>query len=162
MEAIKDWAFSICAAAIAGAAAELISPSGNIKKMVKITVSVFFLTCMLSPVLELGIDAFYGYGEYEPAPETEQFGGQVEEEKLKIFAQNIQDKVNDTLEECEIKDAKIKTNINIGEDFSISISEIKISLGKEYAEKESEVTSLLCERFGAKVNITFKERQGGN
>jgi len=158
MEAIKEWAFSICAAAIAGAAVELISPSGNIKKMVKITVSVFFLTCMLSPMIDLGIDAFYGYGEYEPAPETEHFETQVEDEMLKIFTQNIQEKVNNALEECKIKDAKIKTKINIGEDFSISISEIKISLGKEYAEKEGEVTDLLCERFGAKVNITFKEQ----
>ena len=53
---------------------------------------------------------------------------------------------------------KIYVIAHINGAFSISISEIKISLGKEYAEKEGEVTDLLCERFGAKVNITFKEQ----
>ena len=50
MESIRQWAFGICAAAIACGLAQLILPKSNMQRLFNITSSVFFLSCLLSPL----------------------------------------------------------------------------------------------------------------
>jgi hypothetical protein len=50
MDAIRDWAFSVCAAlAVSGVALQLL-PKSNLSGVFKLVVSVFFLCSLISPV----------------------------------------------------------------------------------------------------------------
>ena len=50
MEAVRQWAFGLCAAAVACALAQLVLPGAGMQRVFRITCSVFFLCCLLSPV----------------------------------------------------------------------------------------------------------------
>lgn len=51
MDSVRQWAFGICAAAIACALAQLILPKSSMQRVFNITCGVFFLGCLLSPVV---------------------------------------------------------------------------------------------------------------
>ena len=51
MEGIRQWAFSICAAIVACGIARMLVPKTSLEKIFSLTVSVFFLCCLLSPAL---------------------------------------------------------------------------------------------------------------
>ena len=50
MEAIRQWAFSLCAAALVCAVIELLLPSVPLAKMVRLSLSVFFLCVLIQPI----------------------------------------------------------------------------------------------------------------
>ena len=50
MEEIRQWAFGICAAAVACGLTQMILPKSSMQRVFGITSSVFFLVCLLSPV----------------------------------------------------------------------------------------------------------------
>ena len=49
MQAVKEWAVGMCAAAIAGAVVKVLTPSGSLEKSVKTVVAVFLLCAMILP-----------------------------------------------------------------------------------------------------------------
>ena len=54
MDAVRQWAFSLCAAAMACAVIELLLPSISLAKMTRLALSVFFLSVLIQP---LGLEA---------------------------------------------------------------------------------------------------------
>lgn len=54
MDAVRQWAFSLCAAAMACAVIELLLPSISLAKMTRLALSVFFLCVLIQP---LGLEA---------------------------------------------------------------------------------------------------------
>ncbi len=53
MEAVKVWGFSMCAAVVIGSVVSMIVPSLEKQKMMKLIISAFVLTGVLSPMLNL-------------------------------------------------------------------------------------------------------------
>lgn len=50
MEAVRQWAFAVCAAMVACGLARMVLPKAGMEKIFRATVSVFFLCCLLMPV----------------------------------------------------------------------------------------------------------------
>lgn len=57
MDAVRQWAFSLCAAAMACAVIELLLPGISLAKMTRLALSVFFLCVLIQP---LGPEAYRG------------------------------------------------------------------------------------------------------
>ena len=57
MEALRQWAFSLCAAAMVCALIELLLPGISTAKMVRLALSVFFLCVLIQPI---GLEIFRG------------------------------------------------------------------------------------------------------
>lgn len=53
MDALKSWGLAVCFAALAAGIAAIITPSGKMEKMFKLTISLFFLCCILVPLFSL-------------------------------------------------------------------------------------------------------------
>ena len=51
MEGIKQWAFSVCAAMVACGLCQMLLPKAGMEKIFRMTVSIFFLCCLLSPIV---------------------------------------------------------------------------------------------------------------
>ncbi len=49
MDWLRQWALTLCITAVAGAMAQMLLPKGNVQKVCRIALSVFFLCCMVSP-----------------------------------------------------------------------------------------------------------------
>ena len=57
MDAVRQWAFSLCAAAMVCAVIELLLPSISLAKMTRLALSVFFLCVLIQP---FGLEAHRG------------------------------------------------------------------------------------------------------
>lgn len=53
MQAVQSWAMSVCLAALAAGIAGVLAPKGNLEKIYKFAVSLFFLCCLLVPLFSL-------------------------------------------------------------------------------------------------------------
>lgn len=53
MEQLKAWATTLCFAAVAAGMAGILAPTGNLEKVYKFVVSVFFLSCVLVPLFQI-------------------------------------------------------------------------------------------------------------
>jgi hypothetical protein len=51
MEIIRDWAFALCAAIVAGSILRILMPQGSMRRVFSLTLSVFILCCILAPFL---------------------------------------------------------------------------------------------------------------
>jgi len=51
MSAVKEWAFSLCAAMVAAGLLRMLLPKSNLEKILRMVLSVFFLCCLLSPAV---------------------------------------------------------------------------------------------------------------
>ena len=159
METVRTWAFSLCAAAVVGAIAELIAPQGDTKKILKVCVSAFFLCCLFSPVIGLLNAAPASIGE--ELPDTVMYDGTgygeelFERQVLSAFAENIGRIAREALEESGIAAEEISVRVNIDGDSCISISEIEVTLGEELRTQELRAISAVEKRIGIRPKIGF-------
>ncbi len=159
MEAVRTWAFSLCAAAAVGALAELLAPNGGTKRMLKLCVSAFFLCCLFSPALRLltsapgAADALLPENalEYSAEDAEEMFERQV----VSAFAENIERLAADALKESGISAQEISVRVNIDGDNCISISEIEVTLDGGLRLQELRASSAIEKRTGVRPRLIF-------
>ena len=53
MDALRGWAVTLCFAAVAAGMAGIIAPHGNLEKVYRFVVSLFFLACVLTPIFSM-------------------------------------------------------------------------------------------------------------
>lgn len=56
MEAISQWAASLCFAAAAGGLCQMLAPDSGLGRVLKLSISVFFLCSLLLPLGALELD----------------------------------------------------------------------------------------------------------
>lgn len=142
MELIKEWALSTCVAAVAGGIAYMILPPGNLQKVFKFTISLFFLCCLISPLFlwkNLSLDTMRLEIETETGQLTQQLTQGTDEQLLMAFSADLEEKVRSALSGDGIEAKKIRINVNTDEEMNISISDIQITLKKEDEKKKNKV-----------------------
>ena len=115
MEAVRTWAFSICAAMAACGIALQLMPKSNLTGVFKLVVSVFFLCCLLSPVLLRIPEGRLWLPEYsaEIAEEKAARLEEVMEKQTRISAEQAAQKIiADKLRQMGINYHSIAININ--------------------------------------------------
>jgi len=160
MESIRQWAFGICAAAIACGLAQLILPKSNMQRLFNITSSVFFLSCLLSPLVLAPISL-----DLESADEMQRevqrraknLTSAVEEQTGEIASESIRIAAADRLAEMGIEYQKIYVNIHADDENGISISECEVELDESYLPRHDEIRTALMERLGVNVLIGYQK-----
>lgn len=157
---IRAWAMGVCAAAIACGVAQMILPKSGIQKVFNITISVFFLTCLFSPVL---LSA--GLGSLDIAPpdamldDIQQRATRLEEtqqQQTEHFAvETVRQQARDVLESLSVYDSKIYINIHDDGMGGISISECEIWLDEIYFPRHDEIRTELKATLGVTVRIGY-------
>ena len=115
MEAVRTWAFSVCASMVACGIALQLMPKSNLTGMFKLVVSVFFLCCLLSPVLIRIPEGRLWLPEYsaEIAEEKAARLQEVMEKQTRINAEQAAQKIiADKLRQMGINYHSIAININ--------------------------------------------------
>lgn len=159
MDSVKAWAISICMASLAGTLAHFLSPSGNIQRIFKVVISVFFITVMIYPIVGLTIedigDVTDGYTY------TDSYVNNVDEIAdvvLKQSVAQIESGVRDVLRTLEIDEAEITVNTDIADDDSIVISNVEITVGEEYRSEIQQIKTELSKNIDCQINVYV----GGN
>ena len=132
MEEIRQWAFGICAAAVACGLTQMILPKSSMQRVFGITSSVFFLVCLLSPVALVPLT-------------------------LDITTQEEFQQEADLLEDMGVEYRKIYINVHEDGEGGISISECEVELDESWFPRHQEIREALLDRLGVNVLIGYKK-----
>ncbi|MEM1483831.1 stage III sporulation protein AF [Oscillospiraceae bacterium PP1C4] len=160
MDTIRQWAFGICAAAIACALAQLILPKSSMQRIFNITSSVFFLGCLLSPIAFAPITldiAAQDEVNRKIAQKSEQLSSAMEEQTQENASESIRLAAIKTLEEMGISAQKIYINVHDDGENGISISECEVELDSSYFPRHEEIRKALMEKLGVNVLMGYKK-----
>lgn len=134
---MKEWAFSICLATVAGCMVKIILPESGMGRLVNLVMSIFLLSCMFSGFIfkDFDINLNFDVCDY-----GEDIGRKFDEiKKNKTFGEverQLQNMVKQDLIYKKINPVKILININTKDESSILINSIEIFVknGEEYDE----------------------------
>ena len=153
MDSVRDWAFSLCVASICGTIMNGILPECDLQKIFKTVYSVFFICCVISPIIRcsgkefnIDFDMFKTNSEYT-IEESNIF-----ENGNKLLENEINEKTKLLLEKNEIEIKNISTKTNILEDGSIEIIDFNISIVSGDIEN---IKNIVAQEIGLVPEITI-------
>ena len=159
MDSIREWGYSLCAAAIACGIIQILIPNAGAGKVMRMTVSVFFLCCLFSPfVLQMP--------ELEPVPfssaqqKAEEIASQLnqnqEEQTLLHAEKELCSQTEEYLKEIGIFSSKIEISIHAVDKSRIEISEVKVILKESDRNREEEAVQQIEDLLGKKPEIQYE------
>ena len=148
MQLIRDWAFALCAAVVAGSILRILMPQGGMRRVFGLTLSVFILCCILAPFMlgtpELRLDI-----QTEASREAMHRAGNLAElvdaQTNDAAAFGTQKIVLSKLEEMGINNHGVTININHNSLWAL------ITLGEEYKDEETRIRHELEEALGFRI-----------
>lgn len=157
MDEIKSWAFSVCTASICGAAMNIILPEGSTQKVFKSVFCVFFLCCVISPLLNMdfinGGDILNSFeAEYEEESGLE---NRLYESSAAAMEEDIKTKTASILDEAGVNFSNISIKINILEGGGIEINEFSVTAA-------SEIPDGLKEKIGSETGLIPEVKIAGD
>ena len=161
MEAVRTWAFSICAAMAACGIALQLMPKSNLTGVFKLVVSVFFLCCLLSPVLLRFPGEPFLPPEYSAEIEEEKSARlqEVMEKQTRISAERAAQKIiEDKLKQMGINYHSTAININVNGQ-SETEAFVIIMLDKSLEPEHARLKRRIEETLGMDVNIGYTEKE---
>lgn len=162
MEAIKDWALAVCVAAVAGSLAHLAVPAGSTQKVYKITISMFFLCCMLSPILTGLPDGAFSPEFSQPETEyrTEALSSAMEQQIQTSFESSVRQLVQQELGAIGVQAEEIFINVNTDAQGGILITEMAVHLNAQHQSRAAEIETVIAEKIGLKPVLSFRQEVG--
>ena len=157
MNGIREWAFSACAAMAVCGIARMVLPAGNLQKVLNITISVFFMCCLLSPLalrtggnIELN---WYSQEESEKLAQQLMLGINAQANNAAEAA--IEKIISEKLLDMGINHTGITININTNGQNDAQIENINIRLPEEYEERNTEIQDRLENAMGMKIQLVY-------
>ncbi len=158
MDGLRYWAFGICSAAIACGLARMILPQSGMQKIFQITSSVFFLSCLLSPLAFMPIEIELETPEQlmqEAESRAERITAQAQEQQGALAVESVRLQAGEILEGMGIGEYQIYINTHEKDGESIVISECEVYLDESYAPRHDEIREALMQQLGVNVLIGY-------
>ena len=159
MNEIKQWAVNVCVTLAATGIFSMLIPHGNMEKVMKFAVSVFFLSCLLFPFFtglpELQWNAQESTGvPYENIQET------MNRQFLELSRKRIEQIVGQILAAEGIQPEKITADIHISEDNSVSINKVTVTLNGTSRLTADRMRSIIKEQTGIETETMLISGEG--
>ena len=158
MEIIRQWAVSICFAAVVCAIVMMIVPPGSTEKVFRITVSAFFICCAALPIISnfsdinLELNLSFEQNEDIASDIAEKMDEQIINEiefQLSNSAKEIFNKYN-----C---DATAEFSVIANDDRQVSVKEIKVYIPSDEVDKAKTIANEFLDTYGCSPEIIAKE-----
>lgn len=154
MEGIRQWGFSICCTMAACGLAQILLPKSNLERLFKLCVSVFFLCCLLSPILlqkpELRIQV-REYAQEDIQRRADQLSEIVERQSASAAKASLEKIVKDKLLEMGINHSGIAIHIKTNGQNADEQFWVQVKLDSGYAERRDQIRRELSEELGLDV-----------
>jgi hypothetical protein len=144
METVKNWAFSICCASIAGGILNMLLPKGGAQATYKTVFCVFFLCVMIAPLSDMNFRVF---DILEPKIIEEDSENIFSNSSMEYLENEIVASVKEILKDENIICEDISVKVNISENGSINITKFTLTLDN------SESADNLAEKIGRILGI---------
>lgn len=159
MQDFRNWAFGVCTAAVACGMMQLLLPKSGMQKILNVAVSVFFLGCLLSPVLLTLPQTDTGGASAELQSEitrrSEELASELRDSGEQLATGTLRQTAKQVLEELGVENGKIYINVHDLPEGGISISECEVQLPPQYETRHDEIRAALMQRLGVNVLIGY-------
>jgi hypothetical protein len=146
MAIVRDWAFALCAAIVAGSILRILMPQGSMRRVFSLTLSVFILCCILAPFM-LGRPEFRleleTRAEQEMLYRVNNLVELVEAQSEQAIVSGARKIVLSHLEEMGINHHGVTININHGGQNGFATLEALVALEDEDAWVRSKLEEVL-------------------
>ncbi len=152
MDDMKNWAFSVCCAAISGGIISMIIPKENSLKIFKYVFYIFFLSVIISPLYEIefsGINEklYFSNEKYVGVQEYDDFS----DNSKKFIESAIVLDTQKQLSEFGYEAKDISVSVNIYENGSIDISKFAVTF--EDIVNTNNIKKIIFEKTGLEPEI---------
>lgn len=156
MEALRQWALSLIAAALAGTFACIVIPGGSMEKTVKAISGIFVVCAICSPLGQTDFDGVLSHlAEASEIRETAVQAGSLEESTLELCKQAVKEAVLAAAKESEVAVTEIDAELEIAND-GIIIHSVSAVVESENTVRKEEFLRSAGEKLGFPIDI--KER----
>lgn len=159
METLKSWAFSIAVAAVVATIAQMLIPKGNLEKMVKITLSAFMLSVMLSPILVKVDFAIKPDDSFETKMDnyTKELENQMSEMIETQLSQQIETLISSQLGEIGVSPTHLAVSVVADGANSAEIVEVEVRLKKDYKIKDADIRYRIKNIADCQITLVYTE-----
>ena len=127
METFRNWAFSVCCAAIFGGILNFILPEGGTQKIYKTVFCVFFLCIILTPIADIDFSKFDIQETYFKSDELDLSENEFNNGSAEYIENEILSSTKEILKNENLNFEDISIKINILKDGSINISKFALT-----------------------------------
>lgn len=158
MEAIKQWAFSICAAMVTCGLSQTLLPKSSMEKIFRTTVSIFFLCCLLSPIVlqkpELRIE-LEEYAQSDIDARAARLQQVVQSQTAQASEGELKKIIGTKLSQMGINYHSITINMSINGQSENRIDSVEIELDRVHAKDHDSIRTELTETFGVPIRLGY-------
>lgn len=158
MEVVKEWAFSLCCCMVAGSLIYMLTPSKNLAKIFKITLSLFMLCCIVTPFAFGNIkfdDVFTGELEEKSESHAADLNETINDQLSKTMSDTLKSHIQSILKSFGIEQSKININMNVDDKSGILINQIELILPDTSISKDQDISRQIEKELGKKPEITY-------
>ena len=160
MDAVRQWAFGLCTAALGCGLLQMLAPKTPASKLLQTAVSLFFLCCLLRPVAGLHFQTQAGMGQN--TRQAQQLAQELNRVLTGAAAQQAQQTLEQTAQAVLAANgapgAKVQAALFQGQDSQVQVS-MQVWLSAQDALPPEQAQAVLQREFGAQVTAVQKEVQ---
>lgn len=140
MEYIKQYALSICVAALVATLVHMLLPNSNISKVLKTAIGVFFLSVVISPFI-MDFNILDEIERYTPITldSEQEFVDKTEEYVIKQFEIKVKELVLNDLGDIGVDPVQLKIYIKKEIDNTVVVESVEVILRQEDTRYKADV-----------------------
>ncbi|MDK2802472.1 MAG: stage III sporulation protein AF [Oscillospiraceae bacterium] len=160
MNFLKEWAFSIFITVLIITIFSMIIPKGQLDKVMKFSLSLFFLVALVTPFVSKISSINFGFKDEIEVNTQKMYKNDIleksNEDFISLTEKNISNNIGNILKQNNINPKKITTNININDNTSISINNLVILLDKKDINLEQKVKEVILKEVLYEPEIEYE------
>lgn len=158
MNMIKEIGISICVTAVAAAIFQGLMPKSGLEKTARFVLSVFFISCLVVPFTHFDFsslqDSLTAFQTDNGRMGENTLQDTVNQKLSKLTEQSVSQTMRSTLRKNEIEPGEIEVVTTIGEDNSIIINKVIVSVKQDDRAAAETLANTLTE--GDETRIEFR------
>lgn len=157
MEAVREWAVALCAAAVLCAGAQIITPDEKKGKWMRIVFASVMLCAMVLPLARIsGCRLSYDSNISDYSPDR-RLCEAIEEQTASAVSSTVCRLVEDCLLGYDVEAEDISVSMDISDDGCISIGQITVRTAYPAGKSPEDIADYLYSRLGLKAEVITVE-----
>ena len=160
MEAFRQWAVAVCAAAVVCSILQFLFPATAVGRQGRLVIAALFLCVVLSPL-------FGGFSSVKlpdftvgEAPDSAGLTARMRGQLVAQVNETLLAMVNQSLDGYGWSAKKVVADMDIGEDGSIRMGQITVYVDEDVARRATAVRQVAEQRLGTTVTVAVWEDTG--
>jgi len=157
MDAVREWAIALCAAAVLCAAAGMISPGQRSGKGMRVLTAAVMLCAVVLPLARMDVCSADNYridGEFCP---DSRLCAAVERQTADAMSRAVCELVGAQLEQMGVEAEDIEAVMDISDDGCITIGKVRVIAARQDNIDSAVITDTLFSRLGLKAEVIIAE-----